>query len=74
MKIKTKFNIEQKVFFIYEGNILNGKIESIFITKYGIIYYIKYKSKVYRSQKEIFTSFEEAIQYWLHKQKIKLYK
>ena len=71
MKIETKFDIEQKVFFIYRGDICHGKIKGIAIKKYGIIYYIRYFDKdIFRNQEELFASAEEAAKYWLHKQEI----
>jgi len=75
MKIETKFDIGQKVFFIYKGNIGHGKVDSIAIKKYGIVYYIKYFDEdIFRNQKEIFASPTEAAQHWIHKQEIELFK
>jgi len=75
MKIETKFDIEQKVFFVYKGDICHGKINSIAIKKHSIVYYIRYFDKdIFRYQEELFASAEEAAQYWLHKQKAELVK
>ena len=75
MKIETKFDIGQEVFFIYKVDICHGKINSISVTKHGVIYYIKYfDGDIFRNQEELFATPEEAAQYWLHKQKVELFK